>query len=84
MIFMKNPMFGTGKYVVMDSGSFLLKGLVGILVHGVYGKTVTKKKDIGPSTEGETPLSHASETSILGMYILFLVMWMGTSKRYSV
>ena len=60
--------------MVMESGYFLLKGLVGILVHGVYGKTVTKKKDIGPSTERETPLSHASETRSLGMFMLFLVI----------
>ena len=43
----KKPMFGTGKAVAMDSGFCVLKGLVGMLAHGVYETTVIKKKDIG-------------------------------------
>ena len=45
-----NPLVVTGRAVMMDSGFYVIKGLVGMLVHGVYGTTVTKKKDIGPST----------------------------------
>ena len=41
---MTNPLFVTGKAVVMDSGFCVLKGLVGVLAHGVYGTTVIKKK----------------------------------------
>ena len=43
MMRMKNPLFGTGKAVVMDSGVCVLKGLVGMLAHGVYGMMVIKK-----------------------------------------
>ena len=38
-----HPTFGTGKAVVMDSGFFVLKGIIGMLAHGVYGTMVTKK-----------------------------------------
>ena len=41
---MTKPLFGTGKAVVMDSGFFVLKGKIWMLVHGVYGTTVIKKK----------------------------------------
>ena len=40
----KKPMFGTGKTEVMDSGFCVMKELVGMLAHGVYGTTVIKKK----------------------------------------
>ena len=43
MMWIKNPFFGTGKSVVMDSGFFVLKGIVGMLAYGVYGTTVIKK-----------------------------------------
>ena len=43
MVWMKKPLFGTGKAVVMDSGFCVLKGIVVILAHGVYGTTVIKK-----------------------------------------
>ena len=43
---MKNPLFGTGKTVVMDSGFCVMRGLVGMLAHGVYGTTVINKKYI--------------------------------------
>ena len=36
----KKPLLGTGKAVVMDSEFFVMKGLVGMLAHGVYGTTV--------------------------------------------
>ena len=62
----------------------MLKGLVGMLVHGVYGTAVIKKKDIGLSTERKTPLRNASKTRRLGMFMLFTVIYMGTSTRYSV
>ena len=77
-------LFGTGKAVVMDSELFLMKRVVGMLAHGVYGMTVIKKKYIGPSTEREMSLRHAYNTSILEMFILFVVIWMGISTRYSV
>ena len=44
MIRMTNPLFGKGEAVVLESGVCVLKGLVGMLAHGVYGTTVTKKK----------------------------------------
>ena len=78
------PQFGTGKDVVTDSGFCVLKGLVGMLAHGVYRTTVVKKKDIGPSTAREIPLRHAYETRRLGIFILCVVICIGTSTRYSV
>ena len=78
------PHFGTGKDVVADSGFCVLKGLVGMLAHGVYRTTMAKKKDIGPSTAGEIPLRNSYETSRLGIFILFVVICMGKSTRYSV
>ena len=45
---MTKPLFGTGKYVVMESGFRVLKGLLGMLSHGVYGTKVTKKKIYWP------------------------------------
>ena len=43
MMRMTKKLFGTGKAVVMDSGVCVLNGLVRMLAHGVYGKTVIKK-----------------------------------------
>ena len=40
---MNKPLFGTGEIVVMDSGFFVLKGLVGMLAHGLCETTVIKK-----------------------------------------
>ena len=48
MMRMTKPLFGTGKYVVMDSGFCVLKGIVGMLAHGVYGTKVIKKKRYWP------------------------------------
>ena len=84
MIFMKNPMFGTGKYVVMDSGFCVLKGRVGILACGLYGTTVIKKKNIDQSTARDMPLRNASKTRRLGVFMMFMVICMVTSKRYSI
>ena len=75
-----NPLFGTGKDVVTDSDVCVLKGLVGILVHRLYRITVTNKIYIGPSTAREMPLRYASETRRLGIFMLFLVICIGTSK----
>ena len=44
MMRMKKPLFGTGKDLVMGGRFFVLKGIVSILTHGVYGTTVIKKK----------------------------------------
>ena len=41
---MTNPLFGTEKSVVMESGFCVLKGIEGVLAHGVYGTTVIKEK----------------------------------------
>ena len=84
MMFMTKPLCFAGKALVVDSVFFLLEGLVGMLARRVYWTTVIKKKDIGPSTARETPLRHASETRRLGMFMLFVVICMGTSTRYSV
>ena len=65
------PLFGTGKAGVMEFGCCLLKGLVGMLDHGVYGETVIKKKNIFLSTARDIPSRHASETRRLGVFILF-------------
>ena len=59
------------------------KGLVGMLEHGVYGTKVTNKK-IGPRSARDTPLRHASETRRLMMFMMFVVIWMGTSTIYIV
>ena len=84
MMRMKKTMFGTGGAMVKNSGFCVLKGLVGVLSHGVYGTTVTKKKYIVPSTSRDIPLSHSSKTRRLGVFMLFVVICMGTSTRYSV
>ena len=42
------PIFGTGKAAVMDSVIFVLKGLVRMLAHWVYGTTVIKKNIYWP------------------------------------
>ena len=73
-MWMKNPIFGTGKSVVVYSGFFVLKGIVGMLAHGVYGTTVIKKIYIGPSNAKDIPLSHYSDTRRLVMFMLFLVI----------
>ena len=75
------PLFVTGKDVVTDSGLCVMKGLVGMLVHGVYGTIVIKNKGIIPSTEREMPLWHASKTRRLGVFMLFVVIWMGKIKK---
>ena len=40
MMRMTNPLFGTGKDVVTDSGLCVMKGIVGMLVNGVHGTMV--------------------------------------------
>ena len=84
MMRMTNPLFGTGKTVVKDSGFCVIKGLVGMLSRGVYGTTVIKKKNIGPSTAREIPLRHSSETRMLGVFMVFLVICMVIITRYIV
>ena len=42
MMRMTNTLFGTGKAVLVDSVFCVLKMLVGMLAHGVYGTTVIK------------------------------------------
>ena len=49
MVWMKEPLFGTGKSVVMDSGFCALKGIEGMLAHWVYGTTVIKEKRYCPN-----------------------------------
>ena len=41
---MTKPLFGTRKAAVTERGFCVLKGLVGMLAHGVYGTTVIRKK----------------------------------------
>ena len=48
MMRMKNPLFGTGKAMVMESIFCVLKGIVGVLAHGVYRTMVIKKKRYCP------------------------------------
>ena len=84
MMRITKPIFGTMKYVVMESGFFVMRGILGMLAHGVYRTTVINKKDIGPSTAREIKLRHSSKTRRLGMFMLFVVICMGTSTRYSV
>ena len=47
MMWTMKPMFGKRQDVVIESGCFVLKGLVGMLADGVYEKTAIKKKIIG-------------------------------------
>ena len=42
-MWMMKPLFGTGKAVLMGSGFCVVKGVVGMLLHGVYGATLIKK-----------------------------------------
>ena len=46
---MTNTMFGTGKAVVMYSVFCVIKGIVVIIAHGVYGTAVIKKKIYWPN-----------------------------------
>ena len=62
----------------------MLKGIVGMLAHGVYGSMVTNKKDIGTSNARETSLRHDSETRMLDMFMMYIVICMVTGKRYIV
>ena len=43
MMCMTKPLFGTGKSVVINSVFCVMKGLVGMLAHGVYRTTVINK-----------------------------------------
>ena len=43
MMWITKPIFGTGKAVVIYSGFCLLKGIVGMLAHGVYGTEIIIK-----------------------------------------
>ena len=52
MMQIKKPLFGTGKDLVTDSGFCVLKGLVGMLAHGVYGMMVIKKKILAQVLQG--------------------------------
>ena len=84
MMRMTKPLFGARKDVVTESIFCVLKGILGMLAHGVYGTVLIKKKDIVSTTAREMPLSHDSNTRRLGMFMVFVVIWMGTSIRYSV
>ena len=81
MMCMTKPLFGTGKSVVMNSLFCVMKGLVGMLAHGVYRTTVLKKKDFVPSTARKMPLIHTSETWRLGLFMLCVEICMETSTR---
>ena len=43
MMWMKNSLVDTGKSAVTDSDFCVLKGILGMLAHGVYGRMVIKK-----------------------------------------
>ena len=58
----------------MGSIFCVLKGLLGMLSHGVYGTTAINKKYIGPSNARDMPLSNASDTGSLGMFMIFVVI----------
>ena len=45
---MTKPLRGTGKTVIMDSGLFLLKGLVGMYEIEVCGSAVVKNRSYWP------------------------------------
>ena len=40
---MTKPLWGTGKTVIIDSGSLVLKGLIGMYKRRVYGSSVANK-----------------------------------------
>ena len=48
MMRITKPIFGTMKYVVMESGFFVMRGILGMLAHGVYRTTVINKKRYWP------------------------------------
>ena len=59
MMRMTKPLFGTVKAMVMDSVFCVMRGLIGMLAHGVYGNMEIKKNDIGPSTEMDMPFRYS-------------------------
>ena len=83
MMRISKPLFGTEKAVVMDNGFCVIKGIVGMLAYVVHGTTVINIC-FGPITSREIPLRHSSKTRELGMFMLFVVIWMGTSTIYRV
>ena len=46
---MTKPLWVTGKTMIMDSGFFVLKGMIVMYYIGVYGSTVAKKRIYWPS-----------------------------------
>ena len=46
---MTKPLWGTGKTVIIDSGSLVLKGLIGMYNIGVYVNAVAKNHIYCPS-----------------------------------
>ena len=52
MMWMKKQLFGIGKDVVMGSRFCVLKGIVGMLAHGVYGTTATNKNILAQLLQG--------------------------------
>ena len=52
MMCMTKPLFGTGKSVVINSVFCVMKGLVGMLAHGVYRTTVINKNILAQVLHG--------------------------------
>ena len=44
MVRMKNPLWGTGKVVIMDSAFCVLEGLISMVEKGVLGSDLIKKR----------------------------------------
>ena len=69
---------GDVQWILCDKGNIRY-----VSAWGVWDD-VDQEKDIGPSTARDMPLRNSSKTRRLEMFMLFVVIWMVTSTRYSV
>ena len=69
MMRINKPMFVTDNSMLMESGFCVLKGVVVMLVHGVYGTTVVKKKRYWPKYyKGDAIESCFRDKKVGGVY----------------
>ena len=71
MIRMTNPIFRTRKYVLMDGGFCVLKGLICMLEHGVYGMMAIKKKNCPKECKGYSIEAFFRDKEVGDIYAVF-------------
>ena len=69
MLIMCEPIFSSGKCVVLDSEFCVSKGITALLKVGVYAAVLIKKQKTGPRVYHEMPLTNTSPTRMLLMWI---------------